>query len=366
MSKSESYLVNSKYMGEEPSLSANFSQTEYRNALTWYHYMCSMADAREYLSDYLKNTHRTEDYKRLKSLPDAWLPLTTAWIARIITRGADLPEESVAFLNNQLETSFNKAGIKKEQKKKSAETNVVSIQDRMKDRAAEIRDEISGLVDDIIFFGTNDSFSFYDWLKSREIPAAYVNIIARRYEPWMNEVKDAIAGVDGDLKESYKPYSKKELVNIDKVLSGLVDDCLRYSSVSKKTKKPRKPRTISVEKKLKKFKYQKEDSTFKIASISPEKILGCQELWTFNTRYKTLTVFRAIDRGGLSVKGTTIIGYDEKNSFTKRTGYRPEEYVDRVLKGGKIALRKLMEEMKKSAPLAARINENTILLKVVS
>jgi hypothetical protein len=129
---------------------------------------------------------------------------------------------------------------------------------------------------------------------------------------------------------------------------------------------PRKPRAISVEKKLKNFKFQKEDNTFKIASVNPEKVIGAQELWTFNTKYKTLTVFRALDRGGLQVKGTSIINYDEATSVTKRTGRKPEVYVDKVLNGGKIVLRKLMDELKNDAPLAYRINENTILLKVVT
>ena len=78
-----------------------------------------------------------------------------------------------------------------------------------------------------------------------------------------------------------------------------------------------------------------------------------------------MTVFRAIDRGGLQVKGTSIINYDENNSVTKRTGRKPEVYVDKVLNSGKVVLRKLMDELKNDAPLAYRINENTILLKAV-
>ena len=144
----------------------------------------------------------------------------------------------------------------------------------------------------------------------------------------------------------------------------MIADAERYGNVAKKTRAPRKPRAVSVETKLKNLKYQKEDNTFKIASVNPEKILGSQELWCFNTKNKVVTVFRALDRGGLQVKGTSIINYDEKTSFTKRTGRKPEEYVKRVLDGGKIVLRKIMDELKGDAALAYRINENTILLKI--
>ena len=134
--------------------------------------------------------------------------------------------------------------------------------------------------------------------------------------------------------------------------------------MTKKTRAPRKPRPVSVEKKLKSFKYQKEDNTFKIASINPEKVIGAQELWTFNTKYKIVTVFRAIDRGGLQVKGTSIIGYDEKNSASKGCGRKPEEILSKLQNGGKIILRKLMDELKTDKPLQYRINENTILVRV--
>jgi hypothetical protein len=145
----------------------------------------------------------------------------------------------------------------------------------------------------------------------------------------------------------------------------LIDDVQRYGNVTKKTRTPRKPRAISMDKKLKNLKYQKESAEFKIATINPEKIIGAQELWTFNTKYKIVTVFRAIDRGGLQVKGTSIIGYDEKTSVSKGTGRKPEIVLDKLQNSGKIVLRKLMEELKTDKPFQLRINENTVLMKVI-
>jgi hypothetical protein len=146
----------------------------------------------------------------------------------------------------------------------------------------------------------------------------------------------------------------------------MIDDIQRYGNVTKKVRKPSKPRTISMEKKLKSLKYQKENNDYKIASINPEKIIGAQELWTFNTKYKIVTVFRAIDRGGLQVKGTSIINYDEKTSMSKGTGRKPEIVLDKIQSSGKIVLRKLMEGLKADKALQARINENTVLMKVIS
>ena len=78
-----------------------------------------------------------------------------------------------------------------------------------------------------------------------------------------------------------------------------------------------------------------------------------------------MTVFRAIDRGGLNVKRTTIVNYDEKTSFTRGCGRQAEKIVYNILNGGKIVLRKMIDELKSSKSLQYRINENTVLVKVM-
>ena len=363
ISKNESWLVNQKYLGDEPVLKDNYTQTEYTKALGWYNYMCTINDARDYLETYLKNTNRAVEAKKLKSIPDTWVPTTAAWVARIISRGGKLPQKSRDFIESCLQNSFSKVAVIKAENVSSIP--VVTIQQRIKDKADEILGEIENIVDNR---DDHTDFSLYDWLKKNEIPAVYAAMIPNRYVAWLQEIIEATERKDKQLVEAYSRYSKKKLEYDIKFLNMLIEDSERYCDTTKKIRKirkPRKPRTVSVEKKLKNFKYQKEDKNFKIASVNPEKVIGSQEVWLFNTKYKTLTVLRAIDRGGIQVKGTSFTGYDENNSFTKRTGRKPETYVDKVLNGGKIVLRKLMDEIKGDAPLAYRSNENTILLKVV-
>lgn len=360
ITKSDTYLVNHKYLGDEPLLKDNFTQTQYASALTWYNYMSSTNDAREYIETYLKNNNRAVEAKKIKTIPDTWVPTTAAWVCRISTRGTKLPQQSIDFVEKALLHSLSKSKAEPTEASKAAPT--VSIQQRVRDKAEEILGEIEGLVDDR---DNLTNFSLYDWLKKKEIPAVYAAMIPARYASWLQELLDAVDKNDEQLVEAYARVPKKKMEYDIKFFNMLIEDAERYTDTTKKIRKPRKPRTVSVEKKLKSFKYQKEDSNFKIASVSPEKVIGCQELWLFNTKYKTLTVLRAIDRGGIQVKGTSFTGYDEKNSFTKRTGRKPEQHVDRVLNGGKIVLRKLMDEIKGDAQLTYRSNENTILLRVL-
>jgi hypothetical protein len=264
-------------------------------------------------------------------------------------------------LDNKIKECLSK--INKEETKVEPTSSVVSIQDRMRERAHDILGEIEGLIDDYMY--KNEDFSLYTWLQSNNIPATYASSIIAKLAPVLDELIEAYDGEDPQLKEGYRHLKKSEIKKLIEFYNTMCDDASKYANVTKKTRAPRKPRVQSLEKKLKSFKFQKEDNTFKIASINPEKVIGAQELWTFNTKYKTLSVFRALDRGGLDVKGTSIIKYNEETSFTMRTGRKPEEWVKKTLDGGKLVLRKIDQELKNHAPLQVRINENTILLRVV-
>jgi hypothetical protein len=360
VTRNEAYLVNLKYLGDEPVFKGPLTQEEYCQAINWYNYMCDTSEAREYIDVYLKANNRAVEAKMVKRVSDTWVPTTVAWVCRLLTRGYTLPGNPKEYVDQRLKEIAVKAAKEEPKDKEEKPSNVVSIQDRMRERQQDIIGDIEELID------KGEKFSLYDWLKGKEIPAMYMTSIVAHYTPWLAELIEAYEGGDPQLKEAYGYLSKKDLKERIAYLNGLIDDATRYGNVTKKTRAPRKPRAVSMEKRLKHLKFQKEDGTFKIASINPEKIIGAQELWTFNTKYKVVTVFRALDRGGLQINRTSITSYDEKNSSSKGCGRQAEKIVDKVQNGGKIVLRKLMEELKTDKPLQFRINENTILLKVVS
>jgi hypothetical protein len=350
-------LINKKYLGEEPSFNGTLTQTEYGSALNWYNYMCETSDAREYINDYLKAEKRLNEMKTFKRVPDVWVSGTAAWIARLLTRGYTLPGNPKAFFEEQMKDMLSRA---KREEPSEVTVEKVSIQERVREKTQDIIGDIEAMID------TGEEFSLYDYMKSKEIPALYAPHIVRAYAPWLDELIEAYEGGDDQLKEAYKHLKKPQLKQRILFFNKLIEDAEKYGNVAKKTRAPRKPRAVSKDKLLKHFKFQKEDNEYKIASINPEKILGAQELWCFNTKYKVLTVFRALDRGGLQVKRSSIAGFDEKTSMSRGCGRQAQKVVDNILNGGKIVVRKQMEELKTQKPLQERINENTILLKVVS
>jgi len=361
VTKSEAYIVNKKHLGDEPNFTKPLSKTDYINALNWYNYMCTNSEAKEYIVTYLKNLGRVNDAKKIKSVPDNLIPTTVAWVCRLLSRGFTLPTDTQDYINDRIKETYKYVQETKEEDSKP----VVSIQDRMRERTHDILGEIEGMIDDYIY--DNVEFSLYEWLQSNNIPAAYATSIISKFTPVLDELLEAYEGKDEQLKEGYRHLKKAEIKNLVSFYNTLIEDAERYSSNTKKIKKTRKPRAVSVEKKIKNLKYQKEDATYKIASVSPEKVIGAMELWTFNTKYKTITRLTAIDRGGLQVKGTSITNYCESNSITRSVGRKdPNEFLKRILEGGKLVLRKVFDEIKTEKPLAYRINENTILLRVIS
>jgi hypothetical protein len=191
------------------------------------------------------------------------------------------------------------------------------------------------------------------------------NAIAEYYVPWRNELKEAIAKKDEQLVEGYSYMKPAQLKKFVEFLDGIIKDATTWGANQKTVRKTRVKKAPSVEKQIAKIQYAKENKELKIVSINPALIIGCNQLWVFNTKYRKLVRYDAIGPAGLSIKGTTLQGYDVEASMSK-TLRKPDEVLPRVLNGGKIVIRKLMDELNsKSSVPNGRINGDTILLRVI-
>jgi hypothetical protein len=71
------------------------------------------------------------------------------------------------------------------------------------------------------------------------------------------------------------------------------------------------------------------------------------------------------DGTGLSVKGTTIIGFDETKSIQK-TLRKPADQLKDFKSAGKVKLRTFLDDIKTTdTKLNGRCNPETVLLKVI-
>jgi hypothetical protein len=142
---------------------------------------------------------------------------------------------------------------------------------------------------------------------------------------------------------------------------------------AKANRKPRKAKPKSATKLVEKLKFSKTDERYKLASIDPTLIVGANELWVFNVKTRKLGKYVAAnidpkgmgrDGTGLSVKGTTIIGFDENLSIQK-TVRKPDDVLKEFKAAGKVKLRKFLDEINSvDTKLNGRCNPDTVLLKV--
>lgn len=349
VSKGVRLLIDQKGYGKEPELTGTPTESELGTALNWYSSMCGAEEAREFLKAYFQFQNRTEDLRLLSKLTDPWIPRTAAWIARLMTLEVDLHDRHIEFCESKISEALARV-------EESVDVEREPVSDRIREKAGEIIGDIEALIDTYV------DFSMYDWLKEREIKAVYVPYILERYVPWYDELLETLVGKDQQLKEAYSYMTKKELRERAEFFRKLITDAERYADNTRKVRAPRAAKPVSIEKQVSRLQFQKEFKAFKIVSVDPSKVIGAKELWTVNTRYKIVSVYRS--ETGLGFRGTSIVNYDEKSSTTWRIGRKIEAAISTILKGTKASLKKFNEGTE--AALAPRINDNTVLLRVIS
>jgi hypothetical protein len=153
----------------------------------------------------------------------------------------------------------------------------------------------------------------------------------------------------------------KKYVEFIKAIIAAAD---QQKQVVKKTRKPRKKKVKPASVLVSKLKYLKSDESLNLTSARAEDIIGSQQLWVYNVKTRVLSVYNAIGASGLNVKGSTLLGFDEASSVSKKLR-KPAVSLESVKTGGKIILKKLMDTIKtKKMVPSGRINKDTILVRI--
>lgn len=365
---------DSVFNGDEPSGAAiNYNKETYKSdmmrSLSWFSREKDDKDARKYVYDYLKKTMGYDriKIKELDNVKDKFFEKSKCWVCRLITTGATVSPDHQSVVDTLIASLYAEAKapkpvVKVEEKKVVAPRP--TIQDAIAEKAREYIGELEGAIDDGYQANKYD-FSLYDDMKAKQLPSQYIQYI----RPWaqkkldeMSEVKD---GSDKELVEGYSNYNRRHLNAFIKWLEAIVEDCNRFTAFKKANRKPRvtKPKAPGVQ--VAKLKYMAEFPMLGIKSIAPSTLIGCEQLWVYNTKTRKLGVYKSTSTQGLQVKGTTIQNYDPDQSISK-TIRKPEEVLKKVKEAGKIALRKVLTDVKaKEAQMNGRINADIILLRAL-
>lgn len=350
--KSRTY--DTKYIGPEPTYDPNkeLTQSDLLRFYNWCNYLFARNDGYEFLLEFFKDTD-PKMYRDVKKTDAKLYNTTTFWIARLISNGYTVSDNTLLKFTNDITNA-----IKQTESNKDSNV-VISAQDKIKERTYDIIGDIENMIDE------KNLESVYDYLKEKEIPSTYGLKIAEYYEPILNELNELSDTKDKDLKEGYSKYTTRNINSMKKLYTMIIEESKLYHSNQKKVvKRETAKKPVSIDKKLKTFKFKKEDSDLKIVSINPSSIIGAKELWMFNTKYMSMVVLRSDT--GIDITGASFSNINEETSMSKRTGRKSSEYIQNVLTGGKRVLSKVMDNIKsKAQPAPTRSTADVVLLKVI-
>ena len=375
----------------------------YKPADLWPSVFAWMAD-----NDYTK-----EQIKQAKAAPNSALSITAGIVGKMLMNG--MPDYHKAhdehwqsckgtggdirpaseFMHKRCERAIQEGAkiveIKAEEAEEKKDIYVPTIQERIRDQARLQAEELEEWLDGFI---TNKKdfdpkgFDFKKHFQKTGVTQAHARKLKLFYATELDDFKELerfptagqLKKMDehtqdqwAQLKEGYAHLKKADIKMFTTAIEELMTALDFVIDTAKATRAPRKSKPKSATKLVEKLKYLKVDDKFKLASVSPDQVIGASELWVFNVKTRKLGKYVAQnidpkgmgrDGTGLSVKGTTIIGYNEVESIQK-TLRKPADQLKDFKSAGKVKLRKFLDDIKTTdTKLNGRCNPDTVLLKV--
>lgn len=345
--------------GGEPSWKDG--ETSLIRALNWYNYHSDTKESKKFTIQYLNEIKASQaDIDKLGEVSDAFFQ-NLGFVCRMKLRGAPLSKQNELWIDNFVKSLLlRNTEIVIETESKPA----ISVYDRVAEKAKDHIAELEGAIDEALQSRKFKDFGAYSKMQASLVKGAHVKFITPIFEKRLEEIKEALKGEDRQLSEGYSYLTKPQLKEYQNLLVGLISDAQKLEHNSKLTRAPRKKKAVSTDKIVSKLIYKKDDNGLKLVSINPIDIVGCSQLWVFNTKTRKLGVYNS-DPGGLGVKGSTLLNYDAITSKQK-TLRKPEDILPEVVKSGKITLRKILPGIKAvEQELTGRINSDTILLRAI-
>ena len=340
---------------KEPKFSGELSQTQLTQALSWYAQNRDNKDATKYATEYFKKKLKIPAPETLKSQVS-----TFGFICRIVSLGGVLSDSNATWFNETIKKLQEETPVVKQ-----ATATVVSIQDHIKRKASDCIGELEGQIDELITSEFKANVSPYATMTGMDAKGAHTKFIIDHFKTRRAEYDDVLTTSDIDIKEAYSNFTKTQLKKLIAYCDQVIVDGMKLAGEAVKTRKPRKRKAKSADQLIAKMNYAKDFAELKLVSIDPKTIIGASSLWVYNTKTRKLGVYQAADAAGLNVKGSTIQNFAESKSVSKKLR-KPEATIPEVLKGGKVALRSVLNDIRAiESALTGRINTDTILLRTV-
>lgn len=356
------------YFGLEPKPEGELTQEKLHDCINWYNETCD--------SDLFKKwtLQRLKELNHPKSSVVKQIHESNFRYCGIFGRMESIGWKMGKFKNKFSEHLKKLLEVVPEKKtdEKPTKTKYQMIQEGMREKTRNCLGIIEGYLDDVLVNGLTLPKNTKLIDLGFNIPQAYNKFVAKRLESHIQEFSELIAAKskrirnkdEEQLVEGWSNLSKAKMVSYLETLKNLHSMFFDAAQQKVVERKPRKRKEKSPDKLVAKLKYLKSSPANKIQSIDPRKIVGAEQLWVYNVKYRSLGFYHAADRGGFGIKGTTITNIDTNTSI-KKCVRKPAEILPIITDGGKVAARKTFEKIRAvGKPLNGRINKDVVLLRV--
>ena len=361
--------ADTKYVGLEPTWRVQptdnrISAMSY--AFGWYNYFYGKKEAKDMIAAYLDAHERTKDAKKIRTLPDSQVRLTTGWLCRMQMMGlelSDAEELKLQTLITELLDLKQQAAVEAVAEDEPARPN---IQDRLREKVSECAGELDGMFDEFVTNGAKMSADYkpITVIRGMNVAPQMISNIADIWKRKLTEFEAVIEGKDAQLVEGYGHLSKIQMRNLVKFCEAVINDCGAYVQIKKVERKPRKVKAVSPEKRAAKFKVMMEFAELKLKGLPAASLVDKAEAWLYDTKKRKLIHLVADSHTqAFTVKSNSIIGFSTIETMQK-TVRKPADVVKAVQAAGKPAARKIYKDLTTTeTPFNGRGTENLVILK---
>jgi DNA-directed RNA polymerase beta' subunit len=319
-----------KWDGVELLTAEEYSK-KFRDAMTYYRLESSGKDLKPKVIDWMgRNGYDRDTIQAFKKTKDTRCGLTVGAIAACLIKG--MPSQRADFnqgrnteewLRNEIANIIRegKNDVEVEEiKTEKAVVPTVSIQDRIRDQAVGMSEEIDSAIDNWIVdpeaFDPK-AFKMVSLLRGKGAKAAQVRFIKSFFQRGYDELTELASGqADEQLREAYSHVSRKNVKKLIEFYESIFTACDQIAQEAKTLKKPRAKKVKPAEELVKKIKFKVSDDKLGISSVPAAGIIGAQAVVVYNTKNRKLGVYIASSSAGLNVKGASIANFTAK-SFQK-------------------------------------------------
>jgi hypothetical protein len=324
--------------GDVSALTADEFSRKFRLAMDWYRLESSAKELKPKVVDWMgRNGYSKAEIQSFKKTKDNRCSGTVGAIAACLIKGMPIQRNDFnngrnieEWLRGQITniTSEGKNDIDEDDAPKvvKVEVYVPSIQERLRDAAGQMSEELDYAIDEWIkdpeAFDPK-AFKTVSLLRGKGVKPAHARMVKGFYERMLAEVEEVqVKGCEEQLAEAYEHVSKKNIKKLNDFLISIMTACDQIIGEAKLNKKPRAKKVKPAEELVKKIKFKASDDKLGVTSVPPAQLVGAQGAVVYNTKTRKIGIYTSLNSGGLTVKGTSIGNFTDKS--TQKTLRKPE------------------------------------------